>query len=388
MNVSSKSPSHSVSRHRCASIAIVTAFAVLAYSAQVVSSERVIHSTQGDVIQKTAPAGRQQTPSVNSGHPFATTEQRTAVRPMKWYEAGKNGPEKPPLAAKKGPQPNDDKSVGSAPTLSNHIARSSFPEAWKMIDAETARGHQSIGKATDVGATVYPYSRYPGNLNTSLWLSSPWNKIGKLYFNVPGGGSSYCTANVSSGNSIIITAAHCVYSRGLGWNYNFVFVPADRFGAAPYGSYGWQSATVLTDWIDVGARRHDVAMIRLTGEASNGQPVVNYVGWLGRSWDWGYEQYTASNGYASNLSTQYTHICEGWSSYEANEGADVLTQGCDMTYGSSGGGWLIQYSPYSHAGNYVNSVVSGPHIGAFGTAYVGARFTSNNIVPLCNAIGC
>jgi len=66
----------------------------------------------------------------------------------------------------------------------------------------------------------------------------------------------------------------------------------------------------------------------------------------------------------------------------------LLVQGCDMTYGSSGSGWLINYTPNSHAGNHVNSVVSGPHIGAFGSAYVGARFNDDNIVPLCNAIGC
>jgi V8-like Glu-specific endopeptidase len=187
---------------------------------------------------------------------------------------------------------------------------------------------------------------------------------------------------------VLVTAAHCVYTRGQGWNSNFVFVPAERYGVAPYGSYGWSGASVMNSWITNGGRRWDVGVIRLTGEASSGQPVVNYVGWLGRSWNYGYEQYTYSHGYASNLSTQYTNICAGRTYSSVSEGTNVLVQGCDMTYGSSGGGWLINYTPNSHGGNHVNSVVSGPHIGAFGSAYVGARFNDDNIVPLCNAIGC
>ncbi|MFZ2754367.1 MAG: hypothetical protein WAZ48_13090 [Lysobacteraceae bacterium] len=280
---------------------------------------------------------------------------------------------------------------GTAPSFGDYMARNDFPDAWKAVDRIAAQEDNGVAGAPDVtpqDGAHYPFTRFLGNYYTSQWTVPPWNKIGKLYFNVPGGGSSYCTASVASGNSVILTAAHCVYTRGAGWNYNFVFVPADRYGAAPYGSYSWQTATILTSWINVGGRRDDVAAIKLNGESSTGQPVVNYVGWLGRSWDWGYEQWTYSHGYASNFSTQYTNVCAGWTYSAPSEGSDVLVQGCDMTYGSSGGPWLREFTHNSHGGNYVNSVVSGPHIGAFGTAYVGARFSSYNIVPICNAIGC
>ena len=117
-------------------------------------------------------------------------------------------------------------------------------------------------------------------------------------------------------------------------------------------------------------------------------PVVQYVGWLGRAWDWDYAQPTSSHGYASNLSPQFTHICAGQTWRSGWEGTDVLVQGCDMTYGSSGGGWLIHYMPDSHKGNHINGVVSGPHIGDFGNSYVGPRFSSANIVPLCDVAEC
>jgi V8-like Glu-specific endopeptidase len=392
------SPTRSVARRRNALLATVTAIVLGAWCAQAAAAEKaagkLIRSAEGDALQLIAPKGGQQRVVAHAGHPFATAQQRAAVEPMQWTDAAKPDASRPQIGlrgAKLDSQRAPRASAGgNAPSYGEYLARSQFAEAWKTLDTERARGGQPSKDAmlTPKDGAHYPWYRFPGNYNTSQWLVPPWNKIGKLYFNTPGGGSSYCTASVASGNSVIITAAHCVYSRGQGWNSNFLFVPADRYGAAPYGRYGWQSATVLTDWINIGGRRHDVAVIKLAGEASTGQPVTNYVGWLGRSWDWGYEQWTYSHGYASNISTQYTSVCAGWTFSAPSEGDDVLVQGCDMTYGSSGGPWLRNFTHNSHGGNHVNAVVSGPHIGAFGTYYVGPRFSSNNIVPLCNVIGC
>lgn len=365
--------------------ATILALGLAAFGSPAFSAEKVLRTPQGDVSVLTAPTQQR----LSAVRPFATEQQRAAVRPLQWNDTAP--PEKSAAAPSKASSRAQAASGGVAPGFGDYMARNAFPEAWKAVDEAAARERSSQTRIPDAmpqDGPHYPFWRFPGNYYTSQWTLPPWNKIGKLYFNVPGGGSSYCTASVASGNSVILTAAHCVYSRGAGWNYNFVFVPADRYGAAPYGSYGWQTATILTDWINIGARRHDVAAIRLTGERSTGIPVVNYVGWLGRSWDWGYEQWTYSHGYASNFSTQYTNVCAGWTFYAPSEGNDVLVQGCDMTYGSSGGPWLREFTHNSHGGNYVNSVVSGPHIGAFGTYYVGARFSSANVVPICNAIGC
>ncbi|MEM8837622.1 MAG: hypothetical protein AAGE89_05980 [Pseudomonadota bacterium] len=69
-------------------------------------------------------------------------------------------------------------------------------------------------------------------------------------------------------------------------------------------------------------------------------------------------------------------------------GSSVLNMGCSMTFGSSGGPWLRSW----RGGNWVNSVVSGYDntscTGSFGQTFNGPRFTSDNIVKLCNAIGC
>ncbi len=374
-------------------VSVLLAFALVAVAPSALAAEKLVRMPEGDVVQMEAPRGAQQTlaGALGRSHPFATAEQRAAVAPLPWLEdvpaakaardTGRPAPEvRAPAGAARG---------GAAPSFAEYLARGDFPEAWRSMERMDGRPEaMDDGVVGPQDGAHYGYTRYPGNLYTSQWKAAPWNKIGKLYFTTPSGGSSYCTANVASGNSVLVTAAHCVYTRGQGFNSNFVFVPADRYGVAPYGKYGWQSATVLNNWINDGGRRWDVAVIKLAGEQSSGRPVTDYVGWLGRSWNQPYVQYTYSHGYASNISTQYTSICRGYTYSSGNEGTDVLVQGCDMTYGSSGGGWLRNYTPNSHSGNHVNAVVSGPHIGDFGQSYVGPRFSSSNIVPLCNAIGC
>ncbi|MBB1087590.1 trypsin-like peptidase domain-containing protein [Lysobacter sp. SG-8] len=363
------------------------------------AAETLLRIPGGDVVQLDAPRGAQQTLAATGQrlHPFATAEQRAKVPALKWTATTPRLDPRDAVELQRSLRlPAGNATGGDAPPFAEYMARADFPQAWDAIDRMDAvdpgekddvRMQDDDRMGTFDGAH-YGYARFPGNYYTSRWKIAPWNKIGKLYFTKPDGGGSYCSASVASGNSILITAAHCVYTRGQGFNSNFVFVPADRYGVAPYGKFGWRQATVLSDWINVGSRKSDVAVIRLAGEQSTGKPVTDYVGWLGRSWNHGYEQYTYSIGYASNFSTQYTTVCAGTTYQSGNEGTDVLVQGCDMTYGSSGGPWLRNFTHNSHGGNHVNAVVSGPHIGDFGDSYVGPRFSSYNIVPLCNAIGC
>lgn len=356
---------------------------VAAFAAPVWNSPALAQQSVDDV--KSIDAPRDEGPD-----PFLRPEDRDRVAPLTWVD------EDPTL-----PKTAEDDTLSLAPVVESGgaavpeaaaMARSHFPEAWSEMDA-LDRLIDSGKLAADVGPPAAPkgtagvFTRYSGNINTQMWQFSPWNKVGKLYFTVPGAGNSYCTANVISRNNIIVTAAHCLYTRGRGWHSNFRFVPADRAGVAPYGVYGWSSAAIMTNWITVGGRRWDVGMVRLSNNLSTGLPVSSYVGWLGRTWNQGYVQNLHSIGYASNFSTQYTHICTAES---FNGGLDVLAKGCDMTYGSSGGGWLLQYHPYSSATNrnIVNGVTSGPYPGGFGTTFVGPRFSSANFVPLCTFYSC
>jgi V8-like Glu-specific endopeptidase len=201
---------------------------------------------------------------------------------------------------------------------------------------------------------------------------------------------------VISPNNVIVTAAHCCYDRGTRtWNRNWAFVPAMRENGTtstqrPYGTYPWTAARVLPAWISSGGRQNDVCVINLGSNAS-GQTVSSQVGWLGRSWNQSIIQHHFAFGYPSNISSGlYKYECSA-ESY-ANCGSSLVHgMGCNMTFGSSGGPWVRVFKRYtSGAMNYVNSVVSGVDscTGTVGASFNGARFTSNNIVPLCTQAGC
>jgi len=317
---------------------------------------------------------------------WATREQREAVQPLPWAEVSpeelKGVAEEP--TGKPGIAPG-----GSPDPQANIVAQMEFPEEWQglleELDAEEA--------AVAPQGTAAIYTSFRTNYYTQMWKYFPYRAVGKLYFKDSGGGSHYCTACViSDGTSkngyrdIIVTAGHCMYDRtAKRWYNSWVFYPAYRNGAAPYGSFAYYSGRVLTAYKTTGARRYDVAVLSLKNNSA-GKEVTYYTGYAGRSWNQGYNQLHFTLGYPSNLSTgtlySWTCVAESFSG-----GTDVLGMGCDMTYGSSGGPWIRWFKPYqSGANNYVNSVVSGGTPGTY--TFYGARFSSSNIVPLCTDEGC
>ncbi len=278
---------------------------------------------------------------------------------------------------------------GGAPQAdAQQAARQQFPEDWRLLEqpAQVAPQAEALSGPVPYG-TAGVYTSYLANYYTQMHTAFPYVAVGKLYI----GSSGWCSASVISPNNIIVTAAHCVYNTDTNtWNSGWVFVPADRNGAAPYGSFPWSSATVLNAWMaapnSLAGRAYDVAVIKL-GNNSAGYPVTAYTGWLGRTWNGGYVQNLHAVGYPSNLNSgRYTYICTAESFYQA---ADILGMGCNMMHGSSGGPWIVSFTPYAYSGNWVFSVVSGGLSGStWGNTFYGARFNSNNIVPLCTTLGC
>jgi V8-like Glu-specific endopeptidase len=209
--------------------------------------------------------------------------------------------------------------------------------------------------------------------------------IGKLFTS-----AGTCSASVISGKNIIVTAAHCCYDRSKNeWIGGWSFAPGYNNGNAPYGMFPWRRARVLTSWVNNGNRRSDVCVISL-GNNSARKPVTYYTGWYGRAWNYSPNQNMRSFGYPGNLANGQTlQQCAAPSSAQPSScGANVVKMACNMTYGSSGGPWFRNFG----TGYHVNSTVSGwdgeSCTGGFGKVFNGPRFTSGNIVPLCNDEGC
>ena len=256
-------------------------------------------------------------------------------------------------------------------------------------DASAAALAAELNEVVPLGTPNIYDSDYV-NRSTILQRQYPYRTIGKLLFTPAGGGSLYCSASVISPNNIIVTAAHCCHNRSR-FHSNWAFVPAMRSTTRPYGTFPWTSVRVLTAWINTGTRATDVCVLTV-GPNANGQNLSNLVGWLGRSWNYPNIQHHFAFGYPSNISSGVYKYEASAESYANCGNSLVNAMGSPMTFGSSGGPWIRVFKRFtSGAVNFVNTVVSGYDgacTGTFGQSFNGARFTSNNIVPLCTAQGC
>lgn len=244
------------------------------------------------------------------------------------------------------------------------LAQELYPEEWKRIEAGnvTPEAIEVDGTYAGVIKRVYsyppPYARYKASHN-KMWKQFPWKTVGRLFFTVPGQGNASCTASAAVGRAIW-TAGHCLYTPGIGFHTNAVFVPAYKKGAAPYGVFTVDVMSVLTGWANNGNQAYDIAMATTFNQ--QGMTVSQWVGNLGAIWNAGAKQFWHANGYPANiLNSRHLIVCEGSQSSRWDlPGPDPVGMGCDMTFGSSGGPWWTNHNPYkAGAYNLVNSVVTG-----------------------------
>ena len=320
---------------------------------------------------------------------YQTREQRLQAKPLDWNSTiGK--PQEPaaaPTDAAPAPQGTPGNAAGGAPNpKADSDARRQFPNEWRPAPKPDKRGFLDLMRSRKDNIQLVGSPDVFTEYGDSPVNTAQDKAIGKLFTN-----AGTCSASVVSGNNVIVTAAHCCWNRSTNnWIFGWSFAPAYNSGATPYGTFPWASATVLNSWINNGDIASDVCTIKLANNSA-GRPVTYYTGWLGRSWNFPSVQEHYALGYPGNLgSGQVMQACtsESFSPSNACGGSGVLNTGCSMTFGSSGGPWIRAY----RTSNWVNSVVHGyvntTCTGTFGQTFNGARFTSGNIVPVCNAAGC
>ena len=319
---------------------------------------------------------------------FWTHAAIEAAQPMEMVSAG---PEEIDLSAPPAATgPRGFVAGGAAAPNADEIARAAYPEDWAALEESAA----AMDAETPDG-TSEVYTGYTVNQLASMQKIYPHRWLGRISFSAPGG-TSYCSGTSISGN-VMVTAAHCLYdSETNRWYSNWAFTPAYRNGNAPYGTFPATTCWVLTAWINLngsynvnGWAPFDVGVCKM-GNNSKGQTMNNAVGWLGREWNASYTRHVHNMGYPFrdyNLSPlpnagAYLRTCVAETFQQA---AEVRGMGCHIASGNSGAAWIVGYAP-----NVVSGWVTGIHSGGSGgvqTRY-GARFNSNNIVPLCNAAGC
>jgi V8-like Glu-specific endopeptidase len=314
-----------------------------------------------------------------------TYEARAAAKPLASPLAVEDGTEAASVEESVG---TPGSSQGANPVVgAEAAARQEYPDEWRRAAGEVAIETYIPEEEYAADGTANVFSNYRGNYYSQFWQFYPLKAVGKLYFRTSTGGNATCSASVI-GPNLIVTAAHCLYNTVTNrWNSNFVFVPADRNGAAPYGTFPFSNGRVPTAWATASGtvRRYDVALLTLRTNSA-GRSVSYYTGWLGTIWDASSIQHLHAVGYPVNIdSGRYSYICAA-ESFSA--GTDILGMGCNMEHGSSGGPWIRKLYLYAApAGtNQVNSVVSG---GTPGTpTFYGPRFSSTNFRTLCGGGWC
>lgn len=191
----------------------------------------------------------------------------------------------------------------------------------------------------------------------------PFRTNGKVFANTRTGYFE-CSATVvnTPNKSVVFTAAHCVRGGGPRGNWlirNWVFIPAYDQGRQPRGKFVAESLWTTDGWVSAGNSNYDVAAAVLYRNG-RGKRVANAVGSVGIATGFSRRQYYYAYGYpaARPFSGANLWACE--SPYAGQDpqsrfrkGPNTTAIGCDLTSGSSGGGWLIRDN-----GLYLNGVIS------------------------------
>jgi hypothetical protein len=215
-------------------------------------------------------------------------------------------------------------------------------------------------------------------------LSFPNRVHGKVFFTKPGVGNFVCSGTVvDAGNrSTVITAGHCVHDGGS-WSTNFAFAPGYRnlngVGNAPYGVWAASDEAAPQPWVDSENLKYDVGAV-VIARNSSGQSLENVVGGRGITFNQSTSQSFRSYGYPAQPTSAHSFdgtrlwACDSSTpvadSPSTASGPNTMGIGCDMTGGSSGGGWVTD--PSSGYLNGVNSykyssqpnMMYGPYFGA------------------------
>ncbi|GII86374.1 hypothetical protein Ssi03_43640 [Sphaerisporangium siamense] len=188
------------------------------------------------------------------------------------------------------------------------------------------------------------------------WGGAIGKAEGRVFFTYQGRSASCSGTAVSSANkSVVITAGHCVKLGGA-FHTNWVFVPGYDNGARPYGT--WVATNLLTtpQWSSGEDMNHDMAAAVVA--PLNGQRLTDVVGGAAVAFNQPRGRQTHAFGYpaASPYNGSRLIYCSGrvFDDYLVSTDQGLT---CDMTGGSSGGGWFTGFDPRTGTGtlNSVNS---------------------------------
>ena len=205
----------------------------------------------------------------------------------------------------------------------------------------------------------------------SIEVPQPYpSAYGKVFFTSNGGVNYVCsgTAILSTNESVVWTAGHCV-NEGPGAFYkNFLFVPAYRDGSAPYGKFAGSTLLTTSGWQTGGEWGVDVGAA-VVGTNGSGQTLSDAVDEAPLVFDAPRNQAYKIYGYpaAKKFNGQRMRVCgTSWLMDDTFATPSTMGAACDMTGGSSGGAWITSTGAVASVVSYgysnLRNVLFGPHL--------------------------
>jgi V8-like Glu-specific endopeptidase len=231
--------------------------------------------------------------------------------------------------------------VGGALCLSGAPRALAAPSAWHLEDRPAPPTETSVPVPEPSAPTM--------RRNGAIFISEG-----------PGRGFGRCsgTAVTSPNLSLVFTAGHCVFDDGHWQARHWVFVPAYRYGERPFGTFAAKWLGTTPGWRNHRNFNFDVG-VAVVGRNERGQRLEAAVGAdkiaFGRPPNQLFDVY----GYpvARPFDGSTLRVCEG-ARYIGHDLNAWLTPGplelgvtCQISPGSSGGGWVID-------GDTLNGVTS------------------------------
>lgn len=206
--------------------------------------------------------------------------------------------------------------------------------------------------STSVEVTVLPDSEFTAH--------------GKVFFS--DNGVDYVCSGTALAGDVVWTAGHCVNAGPGSYYTNFQFVPAYRDGQAPYGEFPAPDLLTTDRWQLSGEYGVD-AGAGIPAKNGSGRTLSEAVVERRIVFDAPRNQAYKVYGYpaAKRFNGQRMRVCNtAWSRDDATADPDTMGVPCDMTGGSSGGGWVTASGEVASVVSYgygsLRNVLFGPHL--------------------------
>ena len=219
-----------------------------------------------------------------------------------------------------------------------------------------ARGEPTVVRGSAAKPTGKKQQAFPGGYYTGG--GKVVQTTGKVFFTL--GGTNYVcsgSSTVAANNSLVQTAGHCLNEGPGAFATNFTFVPGYDDGAAPYGQFVAAELHTSTQWSNQGDLNYDIGYA-VVG-TSGGSTLTGAVGAQGVGFNLARNATMYAFGYPAASPYDGSDIawCNGPVAADTWGGSSDQGMVCNMTGGSSGGPWFINYNESSGIGtlNSVNS---------------------------------